>query len=153
RALLRPEAVRLPKRARAAAAVLLGIHAAVAPLLLASGIMFSARMARGTEAIEASLDLEPPLPKRVYVVSASDPLGPLYASAIRTVLSPGDLKTFEIFSMAKRTHRVTRTGPSTLHLETLTGTLFDGGFVDIFRARRLGLHTNETVTLDGATVR
>ena len=55
--------------------------------------------------------------------------------------------------MAKRTHRVTRTGSSTLRLETLGGTFLDGGFVDVFRARRLALRAGDVVKLEGATVR
>ena len=63
------------------------------------------------------------------------------------------MNAFSMLSMSKRTHRVTRTGAATLRLETLNGTFLDGGFVDVFRARRLGLHAGDEVRLDGATVR
>src|SRR5262249_39436977 len=140
--------------ARFGAWALLAIHLLMAPLLLVVGIAALSRMARGTERVEATMmDYAPPLPKRAYVIAASDPMGPFYASAERAVRRPGEVDSFEILSMAKRTHRITRTDASTLRIETLDGSFLDGGFCDVFRARRLGMHAGEVVPLDGARVR
>jgi hypothetical protein len=153
RAWLRRDAPMVGRGARVGAAALLFAHGVVAPILLFTMIFGTARMARGTENIERGMQLAPPFPRRIYILASSDPLGPFYASAIAVIRRPGEIHTFEILSMAKRTHRVTRTAATTLTLETVDGTFFDGGFVDVFRARRLGLHAGQTIALEGARVR
>jgi hypothetical protein len=155
RALLRSgaEAPRAGVPVRAGAWVLLALHAVVAPLLLVAAVAGTAHIARGTERVEAEMELLPPYPKRIYALTGSDPMATFYASAMRVVRHPEQMQSFSIFSMSKRTHRVTRTGPATLRLETLNGTFLDGNFVDIFRARRLGLRAGDQVQLEGATVR
>jgi hypothetical protein len=110
-------------------------------------------MARGTERADSSLVLPPPLPKRVYILVSSDPMGAFYGSARRVVRDARDFKAWSIFSMAKNEHRATRTGPRSFRLETPRGTLFDGGFVDVYRARTFPVLTGHVVELEGATVR
>lgn len=140
------------RAARAAAWSFVLAHGLGGPLLAATWVITVSKMARGTERIEAELRFDPPLPKRVYVLVSSDPMAAFTVSATRLVRRERDFSSWSILSMAAVTHRVTKTGPRTLVVETTNGTLFDGSFVEVFRARRHSMHAGDAVALDGATV-
>ena len=136
-----------------ASAYFLGlVHTLAAPLLFTVETSMVYRMARATENAEAALTLAPPLPKRVYVLAASDPMSAFYTAAVRLAHDRQDYETWSILSMAKKEHKVTRTGPRSLRLETTSGTLFDGGFVDVYRNRKYALRAGDTVPLKGGRV-
>jgi hypothetical protein len=142
-----------PRSVRAGGYALLFLHGVFALAMFGVQTSMLRDMARKTEAVSSSLAFAAPLPKRVYVLSASDPLGPLYALSVRVVKGPHDVDTWSILSMSKRTHRVERTADRSLTLETEGGTFFDGGFVDVYRSRNHPLPTGTVVELKGATVR
>jgi hypothetical protein len=140
------------RRAPVAAGAFVVLHGVFGPLLFATGVAMHARMARATERANETLSIAPPLPKRVYVLVASDPMAAFYASAVRLVRGPRDYSAWSILSMSKRVHRVTRTGESSVRLETPEGTLFDGGFVHVYRAAAFPMHAGDVVGLDGGSV-
>lgn len=142
-----------PRSTRVAGYAFLVLHGALALAMFGVQTSVLGDMARKTEAVSSSLSFDAPLPKRVYILTASDPLGPIYGFAARLVKRPVDVDTWSILSMAKRTHRIERTSDRSLTIATEDGTFFDGGFVDVYRSRNHPLPAGTVVDLKGATVR
>jgi hypothetical protein len=142
-----------PRSVRAGGYALLFLHGVFALAMFGVQTSMLGDMARKTEAVSASLVFDGPLPKRVYILTGSDPFGPLYTLSVRFVKGPDDVDTWSILSMSKRTHRIERTGDRSLTVETEGGTFFDGGFVEVYRSRNHPLPAGTVVEMKGATVR
>lgn len=140
------DAARPASRAvRAACWALAIVNVGLAPLAFEGNALTTAAIARGTERAAAAAEIEPPWPRAVYVVAASDPMASMYAGGVMAATGDPRASSWGILSMARRSHRLRRTGPRAFSLEVTEGTFFDGGFVGVFRDTRIAMHVGDSM--------
>lgn len=152
------------RRARLLAAlalVSLGLpNLAIAAVALPAKTIFFTRMFEGYRRLAREADIAAPVPARVVVVALDDlfALHLLPVRAFEQGRTPAELAPIArgeggalggsddlgklgggILSMASASHRLRRTAADTLELSTPDGTLFDGAWPSVFRARSLPL--------------
>ena len=89
----------------------------------------------------------------VVVVWASDPMVFLYPTTILIAdLPPGSNNTWHPLSTSKGSQRVTRTGPSSLRIESLDIPLLQGAFDRVFYESTHRFQVGDKVALQGTTV-
>ncbi|WP_437496111.1 hypothetical protein [Sorangium sp. So ce1099] len=140
--------------ARRAGAGLLGfVHVALAPLLFLLGIRMSADIARSVEEIARTAEIDAPPRKRVFIAASSDPMASTYPAAILVTTSPEALSCWSILSMTKATHRLTRTGASSLALAPVERPMLTGMFETLYRSPEAPLRVGDAIRQCDATIR
>lgn len=120
---------------RALASFLAFVHIGLAPLLALSNTITNARIARDVEAISGEVAALSRPEDRIFVLTASDPMVAMYPPGVLLARSPAWAQScWSVASMTKATHRLTRTGPSTLVLEPLGTTMLEGAFETLYRS-------------------
>jgi hypothetical protein len=137
---------------RAGRALLFFVHLVLSPLALVNGAVMLTAFARAGAEVVTRAELDGPAPRRIMVVMASDPMASFYPPAILALERPQIPFRWHVLSMARRTHRLTRTGPSSFRLATVDGSLLDGVFAQVFRSPRVPFHVGDRFALDGGTV-
>jgi hypothetical protein len=138
---------------RIVALVLAVIHLGLAPLAVVRSIDKSERKARATEAIASRIaELTPPT-GRAFLVAASDPMVFLYPRGILSDVAPGTLRCWSLWSAARASHRITRTGARTLEIEPLQRTLLEDSFDRLYRSADRPFVVGDRVEQCGATIR
>jgi hypothetical protein len=152
------------RRARLLAAlalVSLGLpNVVLAAVALPAKTIFFTRMFEGYRRLAREADIAAPVPARVVLVALDDlfalhllpirafeqgrppaELAPIARGEAVALAGPDDLGKLGggILSMASASHRLRRTGVDTLELSTPDGTLLDGAWPSVFRARSLPL--------------
>src|SRR5262249_12679231 len=113
----------------------------------------SADIARKAEDIARTAEIGAPPRKRVFLAASSDPNASLYPQSIITLDSPNSIPCWSMLSMAKASHRLTRTGASSFTLAPIGQTMLTGPFENLFRARSAPIPPGYQVRQCGATVR
>jgi hypothetical protein len=139
-----------PRPVRSFAWLLAVVHACLAPLLLVANCSLLEPLGSSTSMADRGLDEHfvggPP---HVYIVSASDPFVGFYVAAARAMRRPGSTGQWTILSLAKGTHRVTRTAPNELRVEVPAGML-RATFERLFRRTSAPLRPGARVSvMDG----
>jgi len=152
------------RRARLLAAIALvslGLpNIVIAAVALPGKTVFFARMFDGYRRLAREAEIAAPVPARAVVVALDDlfPLQLLAVRALEQERTPEELRPIArgegatlggpdrlgelgsgILSMASAAHRLRRTAADTLELSTPEGTLLDGAWPSVFRARSLPL--------------
>ena len=109
------------------------LHFGFAPLLMIAATLNATRMARANESVAFDADLGSASRARAFVLAASDPMVAIYPPALIAVRSPERLSCWAVFSVAKSSHVLTRTGVSTFTLEPVGTTLLHGAFEKLYR--------------------
>jgi hypothetical protein len=138
---------------RAGAGLLAAAHVAIAPLLFLAATASSADIARKLEGVARAAELGAPPRERAFIAAASDPMVTIYPQAILGLESPDALPCWSALSMARASHRLTRTGPSSFTLEPLGRTMLTGAFETLYRAPSAPIPRGYQVTQCGATIR
>ena len=133
-------------------ALLVVVHLIFAPLLFVGNAAPFAETARKGEEAFRRAEVERGAPRRVVVLAASDPMASFYPAAIAALVAPETLGTWNVLSMARADHRVTRTGPKSLRLDVVGGRMMEGAFEIVFRSPRAAFHPGDRVEISGATV-
>lgn len=136
---------------RAGCALLVLVHVVASPLLLATYPAVTSGVAHRIESIARDAEISGP-PQRVFLIS-SDPMAGFYVAAVRLVKAPESMASVAFLSMAKLTHRITRTGPDKLEIAMSGGRLLDGPFEQVFRSNQEPFRVGEEVMSTSAVVR
>ena len=138
---------------RVGAWIVAGVHLVLAPLGFVGNAAGLAGIARGTEAVAASIDLDPSRAAEVFVLSGSDPMATIYAGVCGAARQTHRITGWTFLSLSKHSHRVTRLGARSLRLEPTEGTLLDGLFVGVFRSEAEPMRVGDAFLAGSATVR
>jgi hypothetical protein len=130
------------------------VHLGLAPLLALASTISQAHVARSLEAVSGEVAALARPEDRIFVLVASDPFVAMYPPSVLLSSSQAwAASCWSVGSMAKGTHRVTRTGPSTLLVEALGTTLLEGAFELLYRSRDEPLRVGDRFTQCGASYR
>jgi hypothetical protein len=127
------------------------IHLVLRPLTLVTAPQVLAALGRSLENMAAELPVGRALPRRVVILAASDPMVAVYTGLIRGVLDPGSIKGWNILSMGRFTHRVTRTAENRFTLRA-DGRLLGAPFERLFRTPDRGFVAGDRTVLQGGSV-
>ncbi|MFO0759405.1 MAG: hypothetical protein U0359_23125 [Byssovorax sp.] len=138
---------------RFARGALLFIHLFLGPLSIQNQIFFVRQLSHKGLEVAYSPALAEAVKDHVVMVWASDPLVFLYPTTVLVAdLPPGSDNTWHPLSASKGSHRVTRTGPSSLRIESLDGPMLQGSFEKVFYASSRRFQVSDRVALQGTTV-
>jgi hypothetical protein len=131
-------------------------HLALSPLAFLFGIEMLAQLGAATERIDRSLDgvlgaESSSAGSRVFILAASDPVGGIYAGAVRALRAPRSVSSWVALSLARATHQIERVGDRTLIISADPGMLH-GSFEVVFRGADHPLYRGYRVELDDITV-
>lgn len=134
-------------------ALLLVVHGPIAVFHWVGNLTFFAEVGqRATEAV-ASAELEADVPGlRVIVLTTGDPATALYAPFMRVTAGATPARHWWVLSQAATAHRLKRTGPASLELETIGGRFLEGVFEQILRSPLHPLAQGDRVALAGGAV-
>jgi hypothetical protein len=133
-------------------AYLVALHLVFAPLGFVGGAVILGEIARRARAVPAGIEIGAGSAQRVVVVAASDPTVAFYAATIVALETPERAGTWTVLTSDKHDHRVTRTGPASLHVDVLGGRMLDGPFEKVLRSPRPPLALGDRVAVMGAEV-
>jgi hypothetical protein len=144
------------RSARAGAVLLAVIHGVAAPIALTATLLRISAIGRTTERLAREAEIDPapdPGALDVVVLDVPDLVTMLYPPLIRRLEPRTRERSWWTLSMAPHPHRVTRTGPSSLRLETTQGAFLQSEWERLFRPTRRALAPGDRVELPGMTVR
>lgn len=110
------------------------VHVAMSSLAFAIAPFLLGQLATRMENIAREAEVGAGPNQHVFLLMASDPLAGLYPGAIRMLSEPGRLSGWHPLSMAKRPHRLIRTGPSSFRLQVVGGRLMETFFEQLYRS-------------------
>ncbi|APR75384.1 Hypothetical protein A7982_00730 [Minicystis rosea] len=128
------------------------VHLILAPLSFVANAPQFAGVARKGEETLRRADIELGAPRRVVVLAASDPMASFYPAAVAALVAPEILGSWNVLSMSRCNHRLTRTGAKSLRLDVIDGRMMEGAFEVVFRSPRAAFHPGDRVEISGATV-
>lgn len=136
------------------AAALFAVHLFWAPLRSFVESRSAADGFAGTERALASANYDPRGidEGRVVLATAADPTTLLYTPIIWHRAGGKAPRSFSVLSAARGAHRVSRTAPDTLEVESLDADMLETPLERLFRAPGAPFHANDVVHLDGVTV-
>ncbi|WP_394844723.1 hypothetical protein LZC95_47715 [Pendulispora brunnea] len=136
---------------RAGAGVLVVVHGLLAPLVLVKGMFMLGNIAERLERTAETAEIAPGT-ERVVVLAAVDPLLGLYPWFIRRANHPELTENWFTLSATRGTHRVTRTGPSSLRLEVEGTTLLKGILERAFRRPERTYAVGDVTEVEGMRI-
>jgi hypothetical protein len=133
-------------------ALLATTHVAVAPLLTLATDLGMREAARAEEQVAHEMLALAGDHRRLVVLAVSDPLVWMHAPMMALSKGPDPNRCWWTVSGARASHRVVRTGPSTLSFEVLGTSLLLGPFEQLFRTPELTFAVGDVVEHCGVTI-
>jgi hypothetical protein len=129
------------------------LHVVLAPLLFIGAAAGVADISRKMFDAAVHAELGPhPEGARAIILAASDPFAGFYVPAPLAVTGHPTPKAWQLISMAKTTHRITRVAADRLRVRCLDAPMMQGSFERVFRAPSNPFSVGDRVDLDGVSV-
>ena len=137
------------------AAALLVAHTVLAPLWGIEETHAIHRLNEGTR--QASLNMQVDdaavANQRLVVLSVGDPMSLLYPPTVRWLEGHPMPRSWWVLSMAPRPHLLKRTGPNSIELHVVGGSMLTGPVEKLFRRPEHPFAAGDSVKLDGLMIR
>jgi hypothetical protein len=129
------------------------LHVGFAALLFFAQTNGVAEMSRKMVDLGLSTELGPDVAgSRAIILASSDPYAAFYLPAPLLANDRPIPRVWQVISMAKTTHRITRTGDRIIRLRMLDAPMLRGSFEQVLRAPSRSFAVGDRVELDGLTV-
>jgi hypothetical protein len=138
---------------RIGAGALAVLHAGVAPVAFVGSIAIALGMGRQSRAIADSLHTEVAPARRVFMLTASDPMTSIYVMAMLLAEGAPGLDCVTRLTAARGDYRVTRLDGRTLALERVDGPMLRGPWEVLYRSASLPMQAGDELTVCGAHLR
>ena len=138
---------------RVGAGALAFVHLGLAPVGYFGGIAVAVSMGRQSLAVADALPREVAPARRVFMLTASDPMVSVYAMVTLQAEGATGLDCLARLTASRGDYRVTRLDGRTLALERVDGPMLRGPWEILYRSASLPMQAGDEVTVCGARVR